>query len=95
MFGVKKELKAIREELMGISLRLYETKLVNEQLEEMNRRLLEERKELLDRVMSVNYEKYQLYSLGAGEGSPGVGLGLDQLEEMAGESFSLEGDKEE
>ena len=91
--GLKKEIRgeiaAIKQMLMGISKRLEDTRMVNEQLEAMNAKLMAERKELLDRIMSVNYEKFQLYHQSEQGFTPPPGLGMDQLEDMAGEAFAL------
>lgn len=96
--GLKKEiredLRAIRAELFRLGQRLDETEMVNEQLRDMNQRLMAERKELLDRIMSVNYEKFQLYNVSDAGWTPPPGLTSDQLEEMAGEAFEL-GDSDE
>ena len=78
------ELGKIRAEVVRIGARLDEAELRNEQLEGMNERLLAERDRLLDRIMSVDYTKFQLYQAQGGDFVPGS-LSFDQLEELAGE----------
>jgi hypothetical protein len=84
------EIELIRAELFRLGAKLDGEKLRNEQLEELNAKLMAERKELLDRVMAVNYERFQVYQMPQVNGMGFGSLSMDQLEESAGEILSGE-----
>lgn len=92
---VREELRNQREVLEELKRMLEGELSRTKQLEDFNARLMDERRELLNRIMAVNYEKFQIYQTADQFGSPPAGLSLDQLEEMAGESFSMDSNDEE